>query len=48
MPPFKTHLETSLKRTGNEYTALQDWLDNDPDNKAERHNLNILPQTLNT
>lgn len=48
MPPFKTHLETSLKRTGKEYTELHNWLDNDPDKdvKALRHSLDILPENI--
>lgn len=48
MPPYKTHLETSLKRTGKEYVELHDWLDNDPDKeiKTVRHSLDILPQNI--
>jgi len=48
MPPYKTHLGTSLKRTGKEYVELHDWLDNDPDKevKTVRHSLDILPQNI--
>jgi len=48
MPPFKEHLITSYKRTGNEYFQMHDWLDNDPDKqvKAQRHSLDILHQNI--
>lgn len=48
MPPFKDHLITSMKRTGNEYREMHDWLDNDFDKqvKADRHDLNNLPQNI--
>lgn len=48
MPPYKTHLGTSLKRTEKEYVELHDWLDNDPDKevKTVRHSLDILPQNI--
>ncbi len=36
MPPTEKHFETSLKRTGKEYTELHRWLD-DPEHKNERH-----------
>lgn len=44
MPPFEKHLETSIDRTGNDYKALHDWLDNHPDNKKERHDLDFLAE----
>lgn len=49
MPPYEKHLETSFKRTGNDYQAMHDWLDNSPDKniKAERHRLDILDQNMN-
>ena len=49
MPPYEKHLETSVKRTGNDYQAMHDWLDNSPDKniKAERHSLDILDQNMN-
>ncbi|MFZ5643217.1 MAG: HDIG domain-containing metalloprotein [Bacillota bacterium] len=48
MPPFKDHLATSLKRTGNEYRDMHDWLDNSPEKqvKAERHSLFNLPHNI--
>jgi len=39
MPPIAKHLETSSKRTGNEYRELHEWLDKDPEKKAERHDI---------
>lgn len=45
MPPFETHLKTSEKRTGNTYKDLHDWLDNHPENKKERHDLDRLPES---
>ena len=32
-------LKTSSERTGNEYRELHEWLDNDPEKKAERHDI---------
>lgn len=48
MPPYEKHLETSVNRTGNDYQAMHDWLDNNPDKniKTERHNLDILPENI--
>ena len=34
MPPYPKHLETSARRTGNDYQPLHDWLDNHPDHKG--------------
>ncbi|MGQ3685292.1 MAG: hypothetical protein ACUBOA_09870 [Candidatus Loosdrechtia sp.] len=42
MPPYNKHLETSTKRTGKDYQAIHDWLDNHPQMKAERHSLDKL------
>ena len=39
MPPVMKHLKTSSERTGNEYRELHEWLDNDPEKKAERHDI---------
>lgn len=39
MPPVEKHLKTSLERTGNEYRELHEWLDGDPEKKAERHDI---------
>lgn len=44
MPPYSQHLKTSLRRTGNEYQPLHDWLDNYPEHKAARHELSALGQ----
>ncbi|MEW5953622.1 MAG: HDIG domain-containing metalloprotein [Bacillota bacterium] len=46
MPPFKTHLAASQKRTGKDFVDLHHWLDNDPDKqvKADRHSLVKLSQ----
>ncbi len=46
MPPYHKHLETSTKRTGKDYQAMHDWLDNHPQMKAERHNLDKLPENI--
>ena len=42
MPPYAKHLETSARRTGNDYQELHDWLDNHPEHKAARHDLAAL------
>lgn len=42
MPPYAKHLETSTQRTGKYYQPLHDWLDNQPDHKAARHDLTAL------
>lgn len=39
MPPVAKHFKTSSERTGNEYREIHEWLDNDPDKKAERHDI---------
>lgn len=44
MPPYTKHLETSTKRTGNEYQEMHDWLDNHPEDKAARHDLEALTE----
>lgn len=44
MPPYAKHLETSTKRTGNDYQAMHDWLDNHPDDKIARHDLEALAE----
>ncbi len=44
MPPYTKHLETSTKRTGNNYQEMHDWLDNHPDDKATRHDLEALAE----
>lgn len=37
MPPFDQHLITSKERTGNEHREVHEWLDQNPEKKAERH-----------
>ncbi|MHB0915605.1 MAG: HDIG domain-containing metalloprotein [Thermoleophilia bacterium] len=37
MPPFEEHLVTSKARTGYEHRDVHEWLDQDPERKAERH-----------
>ncbi len=44
MPPYPQHLETSSKRTGNDYQKMHDWLDNHPEDKAARHDLEALTE----
>lgn len=44
MPPYPKHLETSTERTGNDYQEMHDWLDNHPEHKAARHDLEALPE----
>ncbi|SHO53048.1 HDIG domain-containing metalloprotein [Desulfopila aestuarii] len=44
MPPYAQHLKTSLRRTGEEYQPLHDWLDNHPEFKAVRHELSALAE----
>lgn len=46
MPPYDKHLETSAARTGNDYRAMHDWLDNSPDMKASRHSLDKLLENI--
>ncbi len=39
MPPIVKHVKTSLDRTGKEYKEIHEWLDGDPEKKAERHDI---------
>lgn len=39
MPPVAKHCHSSQQRTGHDCRALHEWIDNDPDNKAARHDL---------
>jgi hypothetical protein len=39
MPPVAEHLRASKERTGKEYQELHEWLDSDPEKKAERHDI---------
>lgn len=37
MPNINVHAATSAAKTGSDYMAVHEWLDLDPENKAERH-----------
>jgi hypothetical protein len=39
MPPVPSHTKSSLERTGKEYKEVHEWLDLDPEKKAERHDI---------
>lgn len=39
MPPIAWHLKASLDRTGKEYREVHEWIDGDPEKKAERHDI---------
>ena len=39
MPPIVKHVKTSLDRTGKEHKEIHEWLDGDPEKKAERHDI---------
>jgi hypothetical protein len=39
MPPVSGHTKVSMERTGKEYKEVHEWLDLDPEKKAERHDL---------
>lgn len=39
MPPIKEHVRISMERTGKAYQELHEWLDGDPEKKAERHDI---------
>jgi hypothetical protein len=39
MPPVPGHTKSSMERTGKEYKEVHEWLDLDPDKKAERHDV---------
>lgn len=39
MPPVPSHTRSSLERTGKEYKEVHEWLDMDPEKKAERHDI---------
>jgi hypothetical protein len=42
MPPVPGHTKSSLERTGKEYREVHEWLDIDPQKKAERHDITKL------
>lgn len=39
MPPITSHTKSSLERTGKDYQEVHEWLDLDPEKKAERHDV---------
>lgn len=39
MPPIEKHLAASLKKTGNDHRDVHEWIDGDPEKKAERHDI---------
>ncbi len=39
MPPIEKHVQESAARTGREFRSVHEWLDKDPDKKAERHDI---------
>lgn len=39
MPPVPGHIKASIERTGKEYKEIHEWLDADPEKKAERHDM---------
>ncbi len=44
MPPYTQHLVTSSKRIGKDCQEMHDWLDNYPEQKAARHDIEALTQ----
>lgn len=39
MPPIEKHLKASIEKTGKDYKDVHEWIDSDPDKKAERHDI---------
>lgn len=39
MPPTEWHLRSSLNRTGQDHRQLHEWLDGDPQEKSNRHDI---------
>lgn len=39
MPPVAGHTKSSVERTGKAYQEVHEWLDLDPEKKAERHDI---------
>ena len=39
MPKIDTHVQTSMEKTGREYREVHEWVDGDPEKKAERHDI---------
>lgn len=42
MPSIEKHRAASLERTGKDYMEIHEWLDGDPEKKAERHDITRL------
>lgn len=42
MPPIEKHLKTSIERTGKDYRDVHEWIDGDPEKKAERHDITMI------
>ncbi len=39
MPPIDKHLKKSMEKTGKDYKDVHEWIDGDPEKKAERHDI---------
>jgi hypothetical protein len=39
MPPIAEHIKASIERTKKDYKDVHEWLDGDPEKKAERHDI---------
>ncbi len=39
MPPIEKHVQESEARTGKDFRNIHEWLDKDPEKKAERHDI---------
>ncbi len=39
MPPIDKHLKVSMERTGKDYRDVHEWIDGNPEMKAERHDI---------
>jgi len=39
MPAIDKHVDTSIGRTGKDYRSVHEWIDGDPEKKAERHDI---------
>lgn len=39
MPSIEKHRTASLERTGKDYIEVHEWLDGNPEKKAERHDI---------
>lgn len=39
MPTIDKHISISKEKTGKDFREIHEWLDKDPDKKAERHDI---------